>query len=91
MEACKSYGPPLLEVRAPRISFSAGGIPKGTNDVHNVHEGDLVLVVDKNSPHGCRPLVCVLRVFLEMMGDSEQLKLVPRVRPTSDLSLSYVY
>ena len=36
---------------------------KGTNDARNVREGDLVLVIDKNSPHGYRPLGRVLRVF----------------------------
>ena len=33
------------------------------NDARKAHEGGLVLIVDENSPHGCWPLGCVLRVF----------------------------
>ena len=36
---------------------------KWTNDTRNVREGDLVLVVDENSPRGCWPLGRVLRVL----------------------------
>ncbi|KAL9986311.1 hypothetical protein ACROYT_G000445 [Oculina patagonica] len=36
---------------------------KWTNDARNVREGDLVLVVDENSPRGCWPLARVLRVL----------------------------
>jgi len=36
---------------------------KWTNNARNVREGDLVLVVDENSPRGCWPLARVLRVL----------------------------
>ena len=36
---------------------------KWTNDARNVCEGDLILVVDENSPRGCWPLGRVLRVL----------------------------
>ena len=36
---------------------------KWTNDARNVRKGDLVLVVDENSPRGCWPLARVLRVL----------------------------
>ena len=63
MEARASYGPALLEALAPRISSSADGTPEVDIRPRNVREGDLVLVVDENSPRGCWPLGRVLRVL----------------------------
>ena len=85
MEASANYGPALPEALAPALTERR----KWTNDARNVREEDLVLVVDENSPRACWPLgrVC----SLEMTKESEQPKFVPRVRPTSDLSLNCVY
>ena len=49
------------------------------NDDRNVREGDLVFIVDENSPRGCWPLGHVLRVF---PGDDRRVR-VAEVRTKS--------
>ena len=71
VEARTSYDPALLKTLAPGIPATLTERRKWRKDARNVCEGDLVLVVDENSPRGCWPLG---RVLIALPGDDWRIR-----------------
>ena len=71
MEARPSNDQPLLETLALRVCPIPHRTTKWQRDVRNLTTGDLVIVVDENSPRGRWPLGRVTRV---LPGDDGRIR-----------------
>ena len=63
VETCTSYDQALLETLAPEYLPALTERQKWKKEARNVCEGDLVLVVNENSPRGCWLLERALRAL----------------------------